>query len=72
MKMLKVRYRKRLKHSPTDLKKKLPKQINHNILKLILEYLEKSNKIAFSLKGITWVYNSNPNLRRAIATGLEI
>ena len=55
-----------------ELKRKLPKQINHNTLKRILEYLEKSNKIAVSLKGITWIHNTNPNLRRAISKGLEL
>ena len=33
-----------------ELKRKLPKQINHNTLKIILEYLETSNKIALSIK----------------------
>ncbi len=55
-----------------ELKRKLPKQVNHNTLKVILQYLEESNKIAVSLKGITWIANSNTNLRRAIATGLEL
>jgi len=55
-----------------DLKRKLPKQVNHNVLKTILSYLEESNKIAVSLKGITWIHNINPNLRRAIKTGLEL
>lgn len=55
-----------------QLKKRLPKQVNHNTLKTILEYLEESNKIAVSLKGITWIHNTNPNLRRAISTGLEV
>jgi len=55
-----------------ELKKRLPKQVNHNVLKVILEYLEKSNKIAVSLKGITWIHNTNQNLRLAIAKGLEL
>lgn len=55
-----------------ELKRKLPRQVNHNTLKLILEYLEESNKIAVSIKGITWIHNSNPNLRKAIAKGLEL
>jgi len=55
-----------------ELKRKLPKQVNHNMLKIILEYLEESNKIAVSLKGITWIHNTNPNLRRAIKQGLEL
>jgi len=55
-----------------ELKRKLPKQINHNTLKLILEYLEESNKIAVSIKGITWIHNTNPNLRKAISQGMKI
>jgi len=55
-----------------ELKRKLPKQINHNTLKIILEYLEESNKIAVSIRGITWIHNTNPNLRKAIAQGLEL
>ena len=55
-----------------ELKRKLPKQINHTTLMIILAYLEESNKIAVSLKGISWIHNTNPNLRKAIATGLEV
>ena len=58
--------------SIAELKRKLPKQVNHNTLMLILKYLEESNKIAVSLRGITWIHNSNPNLRKAISKGLEI
>ena len=54
-----------------ELKRRLPKQINHNTLKVILEYLEESNKIIVSMRGITWIQNTNPNLRKAIAQGLE-
>ena len=55
-----------------ELKRKLPRQVNHNTLIVILDYLEKSNKIAATLKGITWIYNPNENLRRAIRQGLEL
>ena len=55
-----------------ELKRKLPRQVNHNTLKVILEYLEKSNKIVVTLKGITWIHNTNVNLRKAITTGLEL
>jgi hypothetical protein len=55
-----------------ELKKRLPRQVNHNTLKVILEYLERSNKIAVSLKGITWIQNANKDLRKAVRTGLEL
>jgi len=45
-----------------ELKRRLPKQVNHNMLKIILEYLEKSRKIAVSLKGITWIHNHNEKM----------
>jgi len=55
-----------------ELKKKLPRQINHNTLMLILYYLEESNKIVASLKGITWIHNKNSKLKKAIEKGIEI
>lgn len=57
--------------SIADLEKKLPRQVNHNTLKIILEYLDYSNKIAISIKGITWIHNTNHNLRKAIKEGFE-
>jgi len=55
-----------------ELKRKLPRQVNHNTLKVILEYLELSNKIVVTIRGITWIHNPNPNLQKAIAEGLEL
>ncbi len=55
-----------------QIKRVLPKQVNHTTLKVILEYLEASGKIVVSLKGITWVHNTNQNLRNAISKGLEL
>ncbi len=56
----------------SELKKNLPKQINHNVLKVILFYLEQSNKIAVSLNGITWIDNRNDKLKKTIERGLEL
>ena len=58
--------------SIAKLKKRLPKQVNHATLMTILDYLEKSNKIAVTLKGITWVHNTNSSLRKAVVRGLEL
>lgn len=55
-----------------ELKRRLPRKVNHNKLKTILRYLEESNKILVTIDGITWIFNSNPNMRKAIATGLEL
>jgi len=55
-----------------ELKRKLPKQVNHNTLMSILEYLERSNKIAATIKGVTWIHNPNQKLRKAIQKGFEL
>lgn len=58
--------------SVAELKRKLPRQVNHNTLMLILRYLERSNKIAVTLRGITWIENANSNLKKAILQGMEL
>jgi hypothetical protein len=58
--------------SIAEIKRRLPRQVNHITLMVILEYLEKSNKIVVTLKGITWIENSNPNLKKAIFRGMEL
>lgn len=58
--------------SVAELKRKLPRQVNHITLMVILQYLERSNKIAVTLRGITWIENSNPNLKKAILEGMEL
>ncbi len=55
-----------------ELKRRLPRKVNHNKLKIILRYLQESNKIIFTADGITWIFNPNPNLRKAISKGLEL
>ncbi|MBR9682565.1 MAG: hypothetical protein GOV02_02730 [Candidatus Aenigmarchaeota archaeon] len=53
-----------------DLKRMLPRQVNHRTLMAILQYLEYSNKIAVSIKGITWIHN--PKLHAMIREGIEM
>jgi len=55
-----------------ELKRKLPKKVNHNTLKTILEYLEQSNKIAVTIRGITWIFNISPELKKAVLTGRSL
>lgn len=54
------------------LKRKLAKQVQHQTLNVILEYLEGSGKIIDGHKGIVWVYNPSPELRKAIDRGLRV
>ncbi|MEI6058189.1 MAG: hypothetical protein WCP89_00270 [archaeon] len=58
--------------SVAELKRKLPRQVNHNTLMVILEYLERSGKIAVGLRGVSWVYTDSKVLRELIRKGTEI
>jgi hypothetical protein len=58
--------------SIAELKRHLPRQVNHTTLKTILEYLEESNKIAISIKGITWIHNNNRDFNKAVTRGIEL
>lgn len=58
--------------SIAEIKRKLPRQVNHNTLMVILEYLERSGKIVAGLRGVTWVYTDRKTLRNLIARGTEI
>ncbi|MCX6741795.1 MAG: hypothetical protein NTX24_01300 [Candidatus Pacearchaeota archaeon] len=55
-----------------ELKRRLPVKIMHQTLNLILAYLEDKNMIIDSHKGILWIYNPSPKLKKAIEKGKEI
>ena len=55
-----------------ELKQKLPKQVMHQTLNIILDYLEKRNMIIDGHKGILWIHNPSQKLKRAIQRGTEI
>lgn len=55
-----------------ELKKRLPVQVMHQTLNVILEYLEEKGLIIDSHKGILWAHNDNSKLKEAIRRGTEI
>ncbi len=55
-----------------ELKRRLPMQIMHQTLNLILLYLEEKGLISDSHKGILWIYNPSPKLKNALEKGREI
>ena len=55
-----------------ELKRRLPTKIMHQTLNIILAYLEDKNMIVDGHRGILWIYNPSPKLRKAIAEGREI
>jgi len=52
--------------SRTELWRSLPRKIQYQTFKRILEYLEASNKIVFNKGRIVWVAADNPKLRRLL------
>ena len=56
----------------SELRKKLPKQIMHQTLRIILEYLWKSGKIIYSPKGMQWVYSEPEHIKKMMEDSLEI
>lgn len=56
----------------SELKKKLPKQVMHQTLKLILEYLWRSGKIVYGPKGVQWIYSEPEHLKKMMEKSLEI
>ena len=55
-----------------EIKNRLPVQIMHQTLNVILEYMEQRNLILDGHKGILWIHNDSPKLREAIRRGTEL
>ena len=49
-----------------ELWRNLPKQMQYQTFKLILDYLEKSNKILFEEDKIIWIFPDNKKLNELI------
>ncbi len=58
--------------SKNELQRRLPTQIMHQTLNVILEYLEDSGKIMIGEKGITWIAQDNPKLKKLLERGVRI
>ena len=50
----------------------LPKQMQYQTFKLILDYLEKSNKIIFEGDKIMWIFADNKKLNKLIQGAVSI
>ncbi len=49
--------------SVASIKKRLPKKVMHQTLKVILHYLWKSGKINYTPKGIEWIHKDSEHTR---------
>ena len=50
----------------------LPKQMQYQTFKLILDYLEKSNKIMFKDDKIIWIFANNKKLNKLIQGAIRV
>ncbi len=55
-----------------ELKRRLPKQVMHQTLIQILDYLQMSGKILIGTKGILWIFTERKELNELIKKGTEI
>ena len=53
--------RRKVEHSPTL-----------NTVFMVEETLKNMDESVITMKGITWIHNQNPNIRKAISKGLEL
>jgi hypothetical protein len=50
----------------------LPKQVQYQTFKRVLEYLESSNKIVLNGRQIVWVFPDNPKLKRLLDRSIRL
>ncbi|MBI4140854.1 hypothetical protein HY485_03385 [Candidatus Woesearchaeota archaeon] len=58
--------------SKNELKRRLPTQIMHQTLTLILKYLEDSGKIFIGEKGIIWIQQDNRKLKELLRKSVRV
>jgi len=58
--------------SRMELWRSLPKKIQYQTFKRILEYLESSNKIMFNGREIIWIFPDNPKLKKLLETSVRL
>jgi len=56
----------------SELKRKLPKQVMHNTLMLILDYLQASNKILMGSRGVQYIYVTPKHMAMMLEDALEL
>ena len=52
-----------------ELKRRLPRQVNHNTLKVILAYLQRSGKVEFTPYGVVWIFMPKEDVETILSRG---
>ncbi|MFH1010519.1 MAG: hypothetical protein V1784_04710 [bacterium] len=57
--------------SKSELQRRLPKQVMRQTLIIILKYLEEKGVIMIGKKGVLWVHNENPKMKRLLEHSVD-
>lgn len=56
----------------SELKVSLPRQVMHQTLSVVLDYLWRSGKIIYGPKGVQWIYSTPEHLKKMFEGSLEV
>ena len=56
--------------SKSELQRRLPKQVMRQTLNVILDYLENKGVIMVGSKGVLWVYNESPKMKKLLKSSI--
>ena len=57
--------------SKNELLRRLPKQIMRQTLNVILGYLEEKGMIMIGEKGVLWIHNEDPKMKKLLQKSLD-
>ncbi len=57
--------------SKSELQRRLPKQVMRQTLNVILEYLEEKGIIMIGEKGVLWIHNESPKMRKLLENSVD-
>lgn len=57
--------------SKSELQRRLPKQVMRQTLNIILDYLEEKGLIMIGSKGVLWVHNESPKMKKLLERSIE-
>ena len=55
--------------SVAELKRRLPRKVHHDTLKVILAYLQKSGKVEFTPDGVVWIFMPKEDIAKMLSKG---
>ena len=57
--------------SKSELSRRLPKQIMRQTLNVILDYLEEKGLIMIGEKGVLWIHNESPKMKKLLEKSIN-